>query len=109
MRGAEGGPPTEGGPGSGDMWGGLAPPTAPHTSEAGLADSREIRTNSRNSFTTQGQGPGLISFINNESFINKVKTNSQQEKWGQNSVRKLTEKEIQVTGGRVKILDLTHN
>lgn len=97
---------------TGEVWQGLAPPPSHCTQQQaadGLADSGEIRTNREDPFTTQGWDTGLISFINNEPFINKIKTNSQQKNWSQNRIRRFTGEKTQKTDTHMKILDLTHN
>ena len=62
-----------------------------------LADNPEIRTN-----WGDGVGRRLISFVNNEPFINKIKVNTQLKSWDQDRIRRFTENEIQRTDRHMK-------
>lgn len=82
-------------------------PTAPSSwPRMMLADSREIRTN-REAYVPQGLDSGLISFRNNEPFISKIKTDSQQKPQGEDTTRQFTEKEIQIAHTHMKRLSIS--
>lgn len=39
-------------------------------------------------------GPGLVSFVNNEPFISKIRANTQLKNWDQDRIRQFTGNEI---------------
>lgn len=81
------------------MWLGLAVPhRTKQLAPMMLADSREIAQ------TREGPDTGLTSFRNNEPFISKIKTDSQQKLQGEDTTRQFTEKEIQIAHTHMKRL-----
>lgn len=57
-----------------------------------------------------GWDMGLISFVNNEPFINKIKANAQLKNWEGDRIQQFPENDVERTNTHMKkVLDLTLN